>query len=155
MTTLTRTHNALGLAVGLAILPMATAAASSNDARIAVRADGTITDEGWRYTLHGDATGRPFAGELFGVMRPQTGSWPAPGSCQSGDANVVVDGPERKELVLNAVGDVCRLSDDSAYVFIGQFDSYGSRPRRLNDIQGTIDIRVTDDGQALVTAIEF
>ncbi len=156
MKTITRTHKVLGLAVGLATLPMATTAtASSNEARIAVRATGTITDEGWRYTLHGTATGRPFPGELFGVMRPQTGTWPAPGSCTSGDASVVVNGPERKRLDLVTVGDVCRLSDDSAYVFIGQFDSYGSTPRRLNDIQGTIDIRVTDDGQAIVTAIEF
>ena len=154
---LTRAHRTLGIAVGLATLAMAnTATASSpNDARIAVRASGTITDEGWRHTLHGTATGRPFRGELYGVLRPQTGTWPAPGSCQSGDASVVVDGPSRNQLVLIAVGDVCRLSDDSAYVFVGQFDSDGSTPRRLDDIQGTVEIRVTDDGQVLVTATEY
>lgn len=158
MNQITRPRKTLALAIGIAALPIAataTATASSRDPRVTVRGNGTITDEGWRYTLHGTATGRPFDGELFGTMRAQTGSWPEPGTCKSGNASIVIDGADRRELSFVTVGDVCRLSDDSAYVFIGQFDTTDSTPRRLNNIQGTIDIRVADDGAAIVTAIEF
>jgi hypothetical protein len=143
------------IAVGLAVaIPSVAVMASGDEPRVAVSGNATITDEGWRYGFEGTAAGQPFGGKAFGAMRTQSGIWPTAGTCMNGGASLVVDGPGRKELAFVTVGDVCRLSDDSAFVFVGQFDTFGSTPRRFDNIQGTIDIRVTDDGHAVITAVE-
>ena len=95
-----------------------------------------------------------FSGALHGSVRTQSGQNPLPGTCVPGDAAMVVDGPRQRHVAFVTVGEACRLSDDSATAYVGWFDLWDSTPHRLDDIQGMIDIRLLDDGRAVVSAVE-
>lgn len=125
---------------------------------------GTVTDEGWRLVVHGDAEGRPFGGEWTASLDVAAGRWPEQGECTDGDVSMHLDGPEkrgphRKEVSVIASGQVCAPDDDGvsavAYSFVGEFDAYRARPRWLADRQGWIEIVVADDATANLTMLGF
>jgi hypothetical protein len=145
-----RRHHRLAVLAALGALAPATAVHAAGNHRIDLTAAATVTDEGWRLTLAGTATGRPFDSALYGAVRPSTGGWPSAGACVSGDAGFALVGPGDKRVSIVTVGEVCRRGDDTAYVFSGDFDTWDSKPRGLDDTQGTYSVVVTDDGQATV-----
>jgi hypothetical protein len=117
---------------------------------------GSAADEGWRYAAQGNVSGRPFNGTWAAGIKPDGGFWPAEGQCTGGDVVASVDGPERKEISIVAIGEICAPSADAAavrYAFTGEFDAYEAVPRRLSDTQGWIEIIIATDGSANLTLV--
>lgn len=159
------TNNARRLigAATLATVGLATFAAGPVDAArrptIDLHGRGAAVDEGWRQVVSGQATGRPFRAAFTGSVQPDGGVWPEQGECATGSASMYVDGPHRKEIWIIALGDICSPYDDGVsavdYSFVGQFDAYEARPRRLADTQGFVEVVVADDASVNLTLVSF
>lgn len=95
-------------------------------------------------------------GDLVANVQPDDASMPAAGTCERGMSTVEVDvdGSEA-DLRITGVGDLCHVQDRTdvvVYSFTGVAYAEQVGSRRLQGREGSIDIRMDDDGGASVLA---
>jgi hypothetical protein len=145
-----------GLATALALVPMTAASAapkpqvnSGGQGSYAVRADGAAV-------LTGTTTGAPFDGRFTAVLRAQDGTLPEPGVCEAGTATLRIEGPRGRYVEFASSDDVCgtfvQPPNVVTHVFAGVYDVASSSEKRLRGGDGFLELRLTQDGRASITA---
>jgi hypothetical protein len=147
-----------GLAAALALAPVATAQAAPKPA---VNFDGSgpyrLTG-GDMALATGSTSGTPFDGRFRAALQPLDGTLPEPGVCEPGRAVVRIDGPGSRYAVLAGAAEICGQHTDGTnvvtQVFSSTYDVVSTSERKLRGGDGWMEIRLTVDGRAVVSAFD-
>ena len=147
-----------GLAAALALAPVTSAQAAP---RPAVNFDGSgpfTVRSGDVVVANGSISGAPFDGRFRAALHPLDGTLPEPGVCEPARAAVQIDASRGRYAVLYGTGEVCGTYADSTYVvthvFSSTYDVVSTSVRKLRGGDGWMEIRLTTDGRAVVTAFD-
>ena len=147
-----------GLTAALALAPL-TSANAGQKPKVDFSGSGTYgVTRGDIAVARGTVTGAPFDGRFRAALQPLDGTLPEPGVCEPGRAAIQIDGARGKYAVLVGAADICGQHTDATYVvtqvFSSSYDVAATSVRKLRGGDGWMEIRLTDDGRAVVTAFD-
>lgn len=147
-----------GLTAALALAPFSSASAGQK-AKIDFSGSGAYgVTSGDVAVARGTVTGAPFDGTFRAALQPLDGTLPEPGVCEPGRAAVRIDGAGGRYAVLVGAADICGQHTDATYVvtqvFSSDYDVAATSVRTLRGGDGWMEIRLTNDGRAIVTAFD-
>lgn len=148
----------LGLVVaGLASLAVAQPAGAGTRYAVEFNGIGTYAVNDGAAEFVGVTTGRPVDGDHVGRLSAADGTLPVPGECEPADATFRVDGAKGRFLDMGISGTVCGLwvgtGNVVTHAFTGRYLVEAGKPKRFVGTDGFFEIRLTDDGRAVVFAI--
>jgi hypothetical protein len=147
-----------GLTAALALAPL-TSASAGQKPKIDFSGSGAYgVTAGDVAVARGTVTGTPFTGTFRATLQPVDGSLPEPGVCEPGRAAIRIDGAGGRYAVLVGAADICGQHPDATYVvtqvFSSDYDVAATSVRKLRGGDGWMEIRLTTDGRAVVTAFD-
>jgi hypothetical protein len=147
-----------GLATALVLAPVTSAQAAPKPA-VNLAGSGTFTvSTGDVVVANGSVSGAPFTGSFRATLQPLDGTLPEPGVCESAHASIRIDGSRGRYAVLIGTAEVCGTYADSVnvvtQVFSSTYDVVSTSERKLRGGDGWMEIRLTVDGRAVVSAFD-
>jgi hypothetical protein len=158
----TRSHLAAGLLAGVATVTALSVAAPAQAAGRPKIDESSTTATfdlvGGAAVVTGEMDGRPFAGSSSSTLTADDGTLPEPGACEPATVSFHLDGPGRRSLTTEAVGETCgefvQLPFIVVQVFTGRYEVTDGHPQGLTGTDGFLEVRLGDDGSASTFLID-
>ena len=147
-----------GLAAALALAPVTAAQAAPKPA-VNFDGSGPFSVSGGDVALAtGSISGAPFSGTFRAALQSLDGTLPEPGACEAGHASIRIDASRGRYAVLIGTGEICGQHTDGTsvvtHVFSSTYDVVSTSERKLRGGDGWMEIRLTVDGRAVVSAFD-
>jgi hypothetical protein len=147
-----------GLTAALALAPV-TSAQAGQKPQVNFSGSGSYSvSNGDVAVARGTVTGAPFNGRFRAALQPLDGTLPEPGVCEPGRATIRIDASRGRYAVLVGAADICGQHADSTHVvtqlFSSSYDVAATSERKLRGGDGWMEIRLTADGRASVSAFD-
>lgn len=150
---------AAGLLAGVATLAVAAPADAGRRPTIDISTTtATFEVVGGAAVVTGQMEGRPFGGTSTATLVADDGTLPQPGDCESATVAFQLDGPGRRFIAADAVGQVCGEFVQPPFIathsFTGRYVVSDSRRGGLTGTDGFLEVRLGEDGSASTFLID-